>query len=278
MLYVIVNGDDVFQISGVSDKNEWLSCYPCVAEEDGTYEIALCYLKDSDASEGDDTVYIDNMRVVSVDDIDVETFLPREAAVAKDDAFEYAEIFYNEKDGYYHVGSENGPLLLANLMNYSQFNEEQSVYEIVYNGDADKDGISLYDKENGGKGMVKYFSYASNSSLGGVCTVNKELGEMLKQVAEVAGFDGDENEWLKMCVYYEVFGPKNTQLQDPIKGLSPSRVVCESSVSLLPYIQQVSKHTSCTVLQTTSRLRPHLTTFTAPLWWHVTFGLGFYSG
>lgn len=222
VLYVIVNSDDVFQISGVSDKNEWLSCYPCVAEEDGTYEIALCYLKDSDASEGEDTVYIDNMRVVSVDDIDVETFLPREAAVAKDDAFEYAEIFYNEKDGYYHVGSENGPLLLANLMNYSQFNEEQSVYEIVYNGDADKDGISLYDKENGGKGMVKYFSYASNSSLGGVCTVNKELGEMLKQVAEVAGFDGDENEWLKICVYYEVFGPKNTQLQDPIKGLSPS--------------------------------------------------------
>ena len=43
---------------------------------------------------------------------------------------------------------------------------------------------------------------------------------MLKQVADVAGFDGDENEWLKICVYYEVFGPTKNQLQDPIKGLS----------------------------------------------------------
>lgn len=221
VLYVIVNGDDVFQISGVSDKNEWKSCYPCVADKDGTYEIALCFVKDSDSAEGEDTVYIDNMRVIDVKDIDVETFLPREAAVAKDDgSYEYADIVFNEKDGYYHVGSENGPLLLANLMNYSQFNEESSVYEIVYNGDADKGGVSLYDKENGGKGMVKYFSYASNSSLGGVCTVNKELAEMLKQVADVAGFDGDENEWLKICVYYEVFGPTKNQLQDPIKGLS----------------------------------------------------------
>ena len=223
VLYVIVNGDDVFQISGVTEDNKWNSCYPCVAEEDGVYEIALCFVKDSDSSEGDDTVYIDNMRVVDVKDIDVETFLPREAAVEKEDgSYDYVSIVFNEKDGYYHVGSANGPLLLANLMNYSQFNEELSVYEIVYNGDADKDGVSLYDKENGGKGMVRYFSYASNSSLGGVCTVNKELSEMLKQVAEVAGFDDSENEWLKICVYYEVFGPTNNQLQDPIKGLSPS--------------------------------------------------------
>ncbi|MBR5780058.1 MAG: TlpA family protein disulfide reductase [Clostridia bacterium] len=221
VLYVIVNGEDVFQISGVSENDGWKSCYPCVAEEDGVYEVALCFVKDSDSSEGEDTVYVDNMRVVDVEDIDVETFLPREAAVENEDgSYKYVDIVFNEKDGYYHVGNENGPLLLANLMNYSQFNEEYSVYEIVYNGEADKDGVSLYDKENGGKGMVKYFSYASNSALGGVCTVNKELSEMLKQVAEVAGFDGDENEWLKICVYYEVFGPTKNQLQDPIKGLS----------------------------------------------------------
>jgi len=43
---------------------------------------------------------------------------------------------------------------------------------------------------------------------------------MLKQVAEVAGFDDDENEWLKMCKYYKSYGPNATQLEDPIKGLS----------------------------------------------------------
>lgn len=221
IMYVIVNGEDVYQISGVSDPEEWKSCYPVVADKDGVYEVAFCFTKDSDSGEGDDTVYIDNLRVVNEADIDTATYLPRYAAKAKEDGtYSYVDIVFNETDGYYHVGSANGPLLIADLMNYCQFNEELSVYEIVYNGDADKDGVSLYEKE-GGLGMVKYFSLASNSSLSGTCTVNKELSEMLKQVAEVAGFDGDANEWLKICKYYEVYGPNATQLQDPIKGLAP---------------------------------------------------------
>ncbi len=224
ILYVIVNGDDIFQISGADANELWKTCYPCVAEEDGVYELALCFFKDSDTAEGDDTVYISDLRVVEKDDIDVDTYLPREVATVENGFdYTYAEIVFNEKDGYYHVGSANGPLLLANLMNYSQFNEEETVYDIVYNGNADKDGVSLYNKkEDGGKGMVDYFSFASNSSLNGICTVNAELAEMLKQVAEVAGFNADdENEWLKICVYYEAFGPNGTQLQDPIKGLAP---------------------------------------------------------
>ena len=68
---------------------------------------------------------------------------------------------------------------------------------------------------------MKYFSYASNASLNGICTVNKELAEMLKQVAEVAGFDNNENEWLKICKYFVAYGPTATQLQDPIIGLCP---------------------------------------------------------
>ena len=223
IMYVIVNDDDVFTISGVSDPEQWKSCYPCVAEEDGTYEIALCFMKDESGSEGEDTVYIDNMRVVDASAIDVATYLPRYAATAKDDdTYSYVNVVYNESDGYYHVDSANGPLLLADLMGYTAFNEEQSVHDIVYAGDADKDGVSLYDYEkDGGKGMVKYFSYASNSSIGGLCTVTKELAEMLQQVAEVAGFDDDANEWLKTCKYFKAYGPNTSQLQDPIKGLAP---------------------------------------------------------
>lgn len=222
VLYVIVDDEDIFQISGVSSPEKWSSCYPCVAEEDGTYEVALCFVKDTDISEGDDTVYIDNMRVVDASAIDVATYLPRFAATTSDgDTYKYANVVFNPTDGYYHVGSANGPLLLADLMGYTPFNEEESVQSIVTEGGADKDGVSLYDKvEDGGLGMVKYFSYASNSSINGVCTVNKELGEMLKQVAEVAGFDGDKNEWLKMCKYYQSYGSGGAQLQDPIRGLA----------------------------------------------------------
>ncbi len=223
IMFVIVNDVDVYQISGVTEKDEWKTCYPCVADEDGVYEIALCFMKDTDTAEGDDTVYISNMRVVDAKDIDADTFLPRQAATTADgETYNYVDIFFNESDGYYHVGSENGPLLLADLMGYTPFAEELTVYDIVYNGNADKDGVSLYNYvKDGGLGMVKYFSYASNSGLNGVCTVNKELAEMLKQVAEVAGFDRTENEWLKICKYYAVYGPSGAQLQDPIKGLAP---------------------------------------------------------
>ena len=223
IMYVIVNDEDVFQISGVSSPEKWQSCYPCVADKDGTYEVAFCFLKDESGADGDDTVYIDNMRVVDKSQIDTATYLPRYAATANEnDEYSYVNVVFNKNDGYYHVGSENGPLLLADLMGYTPFNEEESVQTLVMNGDADEKGVSLYDKkEDKGLGMVTYFSYASNAKINGVCTVNKELAEMLKQVARVAGFEDDDNEWLKMCKYYQAYGPGATQLADPIKGLAP---------------------------------------------------------
>jgi len=214
ILYVIVNDQPIYQISGVSEPEEWVSCYPWVAQEDGTYEVALCYIKDDSTHEGDDTVYIKDMRIVDAKDIDVQTFIPREAASTEDGFdYSYVTIVLNEKDGYYHVGTKDGPLLLADLMNYTLFNEEQTIWDIAYSGAAE----AYYEE------MVDYFSLASNSALSGVCTVDYKLGEYLKKIAQVAGFDSeDENEWLKICKYYQVYGSGNAQLEDPIKGLAPS--------------------------------------------------------
>ncbi|MGN0998980.1 MAG: peroxiredoxin family protein [Faecousia sp.] len=215
VLYVIVNDRDIYQISGVSEPERWQSCYPWVAEEDGVYELALCYLKDSSDSVGDDTVYIKDMRVVDASEIDTATYIPREAAISENGFdFTYADIFLNPRDGYYHVGSEDGPLLLADLMNYTQFNEENTVFDLAYDGTITVDGHNYYDE------LVRYCSYASNSQLSGVCTVNEELAELLKIVASVAGFDGTENEWLKLCRYYQAFGTGGVQLSDPVAGLA----------------------------------------------------------
>ena len=214
-MYVIVDGEDVYAISGADEVPTWKSCYPWVAQEDGVYEVALAYLKDGSDSAGEDTVYVKGMRVVDADDIDVDTYIPRQAAVSVDGfEYKYADIVFNEKDGYYHVGSANGPLLLANLMGYSQFNEEGTIYDMGYNGDLVVDGHNYYDD------LLEYFNYASNSAMGGYCTVNAELAELLKVVADVGGFTDDENEWLKICSYYESYGPNGTQLVDPIKGLA----------------------------------------------------------
>ena len=211
ILYVIVNDQDVLAISGYDEEETWKTCYPWVAEYDGTYEVALCYLKDGDTSEKDDTVYLKNLRVVDSSEIDVATYIPR---LAGTDDGEYATIVLNEQDGYYHVGTADGPLLLADLMNYTVFNEEQTIWDLCYNEVVTRDGVGIYDD------MVNYFSYASNSQNSGVCTVNEELAQWLTLVDECAGFDlEDDYEWLKACKYYEAYGT-DVQLGDPIAGLA----------------------------------------------------------
>ena len=216
ILHVIVNDEPIYTISGVSEPEVWKSAYPWVAPADGVYEVALCYIKDDTTDEGDDTVYVKNMRIVQANEIDVETYIPQYAA-SSEDGFEYTyvDIVFNEKDGYYHVGTENGPLLLADLQGYTIFNEDKTLWDIAYNGDIVVDGHNYYED------LEIYFSYASNSSLSGVCTVNKGLAELLQVVDQVAGFDEeDQNEWLKLCKYYQVYGTDGVQLQDPIKGLA----------------------------------------------------------
>lgn len=213
--YVIVNDEDIYQISGVYETEQWKSCYPCVALEDGTYELAICYGKDESTNAGDDTIYIKNMRVVDASAIDAPTYIPREAATTVDGFdYTYVDVVLNEKDGYYHVGDANGPLLLADLMGYTALSEEKPVYFMCYDGDVKVNGESYYDT------MLKFFTLASNSSLNGVCTVNAELAECLKVVASQMGFDGTENEWLKVCKYFEAYGTSGEQLVDPIKGLA----------------------------------------------------------
>ena len=213
VLYTIVNGEDTYSISGDYGTG-WGTCYPFVATEDGTYELALTFVKDGDTDVGEDTVYVRNMRVVDMNNIANPTYIPRYAATDRaEDGFgynKYVQVVLNENDGYYHVGSVNGPLLLADLMGYTQFSQE-SVFDMAYNG---KLGDDYYNV------MVDYFSYASNSQLAGVCTVNAELADMLRHVAATLGAEGHENEWLQMCLYYDAYGTEE-QLEDPIKGLAP---------------------------------------------------------
>lgn len=216
ILHVIVNDEDVYRISGSS--LDWKSVYPCVADEDGTYSIVISYIKDSDTDDGDDTVYLRNFRILSADDIDVPTYLPREAAVSEDgENFEYVDIFLNESDGYYHVGSVDGPLLLANLTaGTTKLNEANSPYMLAYErGELVVDGVDYYDR------LVENAGYASNATITGYCTVTEDLAECLKALAKVEGFYPDDpDEWLKTCKYYAAYGTDGEQFEDPIKGLT----------------------------------------------------------
>ncbi|MBQ2805969.1 MAG: TlpA family protein disulfide reductase [Clostridia bacterium] len=212
VLYVIVEGEDTYSLSGPGTG--WGTCYPYVATKDGTYEVALTYVKDGDTDVGEDTVYVRNMRVVDMENITSPTYIPRYAATDRaEDGFgynTYVDVVFNEADGYYHVGTVDGPLLLADLMGYTQFSQ-QSVFDMAYN---ELVGDNFYDR------AVDYFSYASNSQLAGICTVNAELAELLREVAAAVGAEGHDKEWLQMCLYYDAYGVEG-QLIDPIQGLAP---------------------------------------------------------
>ena len=212
---VIVDGEDIFTISGYNDKEKWESCFPVVADKDGTYEVALFYLKDDSNAVGDDTVYIKNVRIVESSKINTPTYLPRPAAKPVGDTdYEYVKLEFNSADGYYHVGSKNGPLLLADLMGYTEFNETSTIWDLAYDGKIVVGGKDYKDA------LTQYCNYASNSK-GGLCTVNQELMDLLIKVDQAVGFDdADNNEWLKICKYYEAYGSNGKQLEDPIKGLA----------------------------------------------------------
>lgn len=228
ILYILVNGRDIYQISGVS--TDWQTCYPYVALEDGTYEVAITYVKDSDTNLGDDTVKLKNMRVVSAESIDVETYIPRYVATnrAEDGMgyLNYATVVYNEADGYYHVHSENGPLLLANLMGSTPFANE-SINNLGYGTDGNN-GAFVYNGKNlywealdgGMYNIQNYANFSINGYLYGYTPVTQELREILEICVDLIGEEkGNENQWLQVCSYYDAYGT-DEQLENPIKGLS----------------------------------------------------------
>ena len=215
ILYVVVDGKDIYSISGESE--EWKTCYAYVAEEDATYEVGLVYAKDSSEDVGDDTVYLKDLRIVDVADVDSETYIFRFAATNPDAYSEYqdyVEIFLGN-DGYYHVDSATGPILLANLMGYTRFSDDNSVYYMAEDLFASgKITAAEYDK------LIDYCSYAANSAIYGVSPVTPELKDLLVKIVEYFGNPDNEKDWMKICCYYDAYGTNGKQLTDPIKGLS----------------------------------------------------------
>ncbi len=220
ILYVIVDGTIATQIAGQS--SDWETSYAFVAIDEGDYEIGLCYMKDSSYSNGEDAVYITNVRLVETSDIDKETYIFREAAYGVvNEVFmtwtKYITPVYNEADGYYHVGTENGPLLLADMLSGTHWNDS-TLYEISLEGKCiGADGVDYNQL------IEEYSVYASNSTVG-YTPVTEELASALKQIVKALGDEvaaSNPNQWLEVCVYYSAFGTGGVELGLPIVGVCP---------------------------------------------------------
>ena len=209
-LHLIVDGKNIFALSGISDK--WQTCF-YVAEEAGEYELAISYIKDGTEDAGDDTVYLRNFR--TVEEITSPTYVFRYAAKNPNFANIYQDYItpvFNEEDGYYHVNSVDGPILLADLMGYTRFTNETNIYYLIGDLLASKN-ISEEEYNR----LIDYCSYASNASLNGLCSVTRELATLLEKVAKMSKYDDN---WLQMCCYYDAYGTNGEQHEDPIRGLA----------------------------------------------------------
>lgn len=222
VLYVLVDGKDIYNISGESDS--WKGCCPYVALEDGIYDITFVYLKNISDYEGDDAVYLKNFQVVNATELDamgVEAYIPRSAVT---DLNEFGSDFENYvevvlgSDGYYHVGTADGPILLANLIDYTNFSDEIILtLQISNDGKFMVNGVDCYND------LIKYCNYASNSQIYSYCSVTPKLKEYLEAfVDQFTGVgEGNPNQWLTLCYYYDAYGTNGKQFEDPIKGLAP---------------------------------------------------------
>lgn len=217
-LYIIVDGTICTNISGRS--LDWEKSYAYVAIEDREYTFGFCYLKDQSYAEGDDCVYITNVRVENSEEIDQETYIFRNAATGSIDEFtmsytNYIVPVYNAEDGYYHVNTIDGPLLFANMLGATKWNSS-NLYTISLEGLCiGYDGVDYNDL------IEEYTIYANNSTIG-YCPVTKELANALQQVTKKLGHElamNNENQWLEVCVYYSAYGTNGVELGVPTTGV-----------------------------------------------------------
>ena len=226
-VYVQIDGVIQHVMSGGLAYPEWETCYAFVAPENGTYELTILYNKDQQGNYLADTIYVKNMRFLDKEDVEVDTYIKRYAATKANEKatgatwgsvpqyLDYVTPVYNTTDGYYHVGTADGPLLLADLMYQTPWSKEYTIWNLAYADYFVSGGYNLKDEIEG------YAWQQNNSDLSVLATpVDDYLQYLIQEAMSLIGFEYD-NAWLEVCLYYNYYGPKGEtyQLANPIAGI-----------------------------------------------------------
>lgn len=230
------------------NSGSWQQCIPYVSTEDKTISLAFCYRKNSATSAQNEHVYIKNLNVIDISEATKHTDVRHDAAIrAIDEKTGYSSYVtptFNENDGYYHVGGENGPLLYIDMLYntpYSRLHIQPSaranaLYYIALRvlGTTDDDGnthmvIGDVDYTEAARRWARTQSDSDN----GLLPVSKEiydfvqamLGEITKpKYGGEYGTTTYENQWLEFCSYYVHYGNKEAgercdAYDDPTVGM-----------------------------------------------------------
>lgn len=219
LFLVYVDFELMHMFSGV--VNDWKTCYAYVPVKDnGEYDITFAFVKNETKGPEKDFVSIKNVRFVSVDEIDVRTENIYPAASGKIEGGAYSDYItpvFNVNDGYYHVGTEDGPLLLADLWNTDTSWANNSAWSYVDSQglviDLDGDGID----EDYTESFTMFAQIAFNSTRRGYAGVTEDIKTHLMALTKRFG-KGHANEWLELCSYIIVYGSNGEVLGDPATG------------------------------------------------------------
>lgn len=239
VLYVLLDGLPVTDFSGANQR-DWATCTAYVFNENelGKHTLQLIFLKDGETSVGEDIVKIKNLHFGTPDEITSNSsYIFRYAATQlNEDANattqfkNYANVVYNETDGYYHVETVDGPILFAMMMQSTEVAfmprplwNQYHLWDLALNQMlVDDEGFSYKDD-------VEDYAWESNNNMvnPGYTPVTEELKELLDTIAYyVHGVIGEkfagpyhENEWLEFCAYYQPYGATK-QFKDPMGGIT----------------------------------------------------------
>ncbi len=242
--YVVDVNNNLLPWTISGEAQDWQTCYAFVANRAGTYKFAFLYLKDTSRSSGDDAVFITDLRICDADEISETVDIIRQAAEDMNDNATgydyYATVVYNDDDGYYHVNDADGPILLADMMNQTQWSNI-SLWNYIYFGksqeyvsDEDGDGTAdtplpkldfYYDFDGDGTkedcyNFLETYAYmANNSDYSGLVPVDARLYNLINLIMEQLSDNHTEKEWLEVCKYIDRYGAEG-EVPDPTLGLS----------------------------------------------------------
>ncbi len=232
-LHVFMDGNLIHSLSGNPEpKWEKYCAYVFKDGEAGKHTLSFSYVKDSSMSGGEDEVWIKNLRLGSQSEISSVDIIRNAATKRNEKPAEYTAqakqyqnyvtTVYNERDGYYHVGTADGPLLFANLMKGSLWNQ-YDLWQLAYNELLVVDGMDV------GAALEDY-AWAATNSKNGYVPVTKDLKHALQTVVKannVEGMKADSEyhladyaeEWLEVCLYFDHYG-SGDPVSDPTRGIT----------------------------------------------------------
>ncbi len=110
-----------------------------------------------------------------------------------------AKVVFNEADGYYHYGTENGPIVYVRIASASPYGLaalseiETRLWKNIYDDDGEVSERIIYNQ------MIK--SYEAVCDENGICPLTSEVVEMIKSVGEQLGWWDFENSGRNIFMY-----------------------------------------------------------------------------